>query len=214
MATPSGPPRLAPRDVCDHLAAGAILVDCRDPRAFGAGHVAGSLNVWVDGPQFPERVSWFVPSGATLILLAETDGDVPGAIAGLTRVGLRDVAGYLTGASAVHETGLPAGTLTNVTPADLARRLPREPELVVLDVREPAEWAEGHVTGARHIPMRQVAARLAELPRDRRIAITCAGGVRSSLVGSMLLANGFTDLLNLWGGMTAWVQSGLPTVRD
>jgi hydroxyacylglutathione hydrolase len=81
-------------------------------------------------------------------------------------------------------------------------------------VREPAEWTDGHIAGARHIPMGQVAGRLAELPRDRRIALTCAGGVRSSLVASMLLARGFTDLINVWGGMTGWIQSGLPTVRD
>jgi hydroxyacylglutathione hydrolase len=76
------------------------------------------------------------------------------------------------------------------------------------------EWADGHVPGARHIPMRQVAERIAEIPRDRTVAITCAGGARSSVVGSMLLARGFTDLVNVWGGMTGWAQAGLPTVRD
>jgi hydroxyacylglutathione hydrolase len=207
------PVRIEPQHLTDRLSAGAILVDCRDPRAFGAGHVAGSLNAWIDGPQFAERVSWFVPPGATLILLAETDADVARAVAALAHVGLDDVTGYLTGADAVHAAGLPVGTLPQVTPAALFQRLPEEPDLVVLDVREPVEWADGHVQGARHIPMRQVAARLGELPRDRRIAVTCAGGVRSSLVASLLLAQGFTDLVNVWGGMAGWVQSGLPTVR-
>src|SRR5512132_3125414 len=66
------PARLEPRDLCDQLSAGALLVDTRDPRAFGAGHVAGSLNVWIDGPQFAERIAWFVPSGAPLLILVET----------------------------------------------------------------------------------------------------------------------------------------------
>jgi hydroxyacylglutathione hydrolase len=206
--------RLPPGELGDRLTAGAVLVDCRDPRAFGAGHVAGSLNVWIDGPQFAERVSWFVPPGSPLVLLAESEADVARAVPALARVGLGNVVGHVTGPDAVRDSGLPRGFLPNVTPPELARRLGAEPDLVVLDVREPPEWLEGHVAGARHIPMRQVADRLAELPRDRRIAITCAGGVRSSLVASMLLAHGFTDLVNLWGGMTGWMQAGLPTVRD
>ena len=206
--------RLDPRDLDGRLSAGAVLVDCRDPRAFGAGHVAGSLNVWINGPQFAERVAWFVQSGAALLLLAETDADVARAVPALARVGLDNVAGYVTGTDTVRAAGLPVGTLPNVTPGELAQRLARERDLVVLDVREPAEWAEGHVAGARHIPMRQVAERLGELPRDCRIALTCAGGARSSLVGSLLLARGFTDLVNVWGGMTGWAQAGLPTARD
>jgi hydroxyacylglutathione hydrolase len=210
----SAPVRLEPRDLGDRLSAGAILVDCRDPRAFGAGHVAGSLNVWMDAPQFAERVAWFVQSGTAIVLLAETDAAVARAVPALARVGLDAVAGYIIGTDAVRAAGLPIRTLPNVTPAELAQRLARERDLVVLDVREPAEWTDGHVAGARHIPMRQVPERLGELPRDGRIALTCAGGARSSLVGSLLLARGFTGLVNVWGGMTGWAQAGLPTARD
>jgi hydroxyacylglutathione hydrolase len=208
------PVRLEPRDLGDRLSAGAILVDTRDPRLFGAGHIVGSLNVWIDAPQFAERVAWFVPPRTSVLVLGETDGDVARAVPALARVGLDDVAGYAIGTAAVRASGLPVGTLPNVTAEELAQRLPRERDLLVLDVRERAEWSDGHVPGARHIPMRQVAERLAEIPRDRRIAVTCAGGARSSLVGSLLLARGFTDLVNVWGGMTGWIQAGLPTARD
>jgi hydroxyacylglutathione hydrolase len=208
------PLRLEPRDLDDRLSAGAILVDTRDPRVFGAGHVTGSLNVWIDGPQFAERVAWFVPPRASLALLVETEADVARAVPPLARVGLDDVAGYVVGTAAVRASGLPVGTLTNVTVQELAHRVAHEPDLVVLDVREPAEWMDGHMPGARHIPMRQVEERIAEIPRDRRVALTCAGGTRSSLVASLLLARGFTDLVNVWGGMNGWVQAGLPIARD
>jgi hydroxyacylglutathione hydrolase len=208
------PPRIDPPDLSDRLAAGAILVDTREPRTFGAGHVAGSLNVWIDAPQFGERVSWFVPRGATLIVLSETQDDVDRAVLALAQAGLTDVAGFLVGAAAVRACGLPLGTLVNVSAPELAQRLARDQDLVVLDVRESVEWSGGHLSGARHIPMREVAARIDEVPRDRTVAITCAGGARSSLVGSMLLAQGFTDLLNVWGGMTGWAQAGLPTRVD
>jgi hydroxyacylglutathione hydrolase len=208
------PARIDPQDLNDRLTAGAIIVDTREPRVFGAGHVAGSLNVWIDAPQFAERVSWFVPPGATLVVLADTEADVARAVPALAGIGLGDIAGFVIGAGAVRACGLPVGTLANVTAPDLARRLAHDRGLVVLDVRESVEWADGHLPGAHHIPMRQVAERIDEVPRDRPVAITCAGGARSSLVGSMLLARGFTDLVNVWGGMTAWVQAGLPTTRD
>ena len=214
MAPRPTPVRLEPRDVSDRLSAGAILVDTRDPRTFGAGHVAGSLNVSIDAPQFAERVSWFVPSNATLVVLAEAEAHVARAVPALARVGLDDIAGFVLGTAAVRACGLPVGTLANVTAQDLAQRLAHDRDLVVLDVREASEWADGHVPGARHIPMRQVSQRIEEIPRDRTVAITCAGGARSSVVGSMLLARGFTDLVNVWGGMTGWAQAGLPTTRD
>jgi hydroxyacylglutathione hydrolase len=208
------PARLEPHELGGRLTAGAVLVDAREPRVFGAGHVAGSLNVWIDGPQFAQRVAWFIEPGTPLLLLLETEGDVARAVPALAQAGLDDVAGYVIGSGAVRASGLPVGTLTNVTPQELAGRLAHERDLMVLDVREPVEWADGHVPGARHIPMRQVVDRLDEIPRDRRVAITCAGGVRSSIVASLLLARGYTSLVNLWGGMTGWAQAGLPTARD
>ena len=212
MQQGSAPLRIEPRDLDDRLAAGAVLVDTREPRVFGAGHVAGSLNVWIDGPQFAERVSWFLPPGAPIALLVETEADAARAVPALARVGLDDIAGYVVGAD-VRACGLPVGTLTNLTVQELAGRVAHEPDLVVLDVREPAEWADGHMPGARHIPMRQVSERLAEIPRDRPVALTCAGGTRSSLVASLLLSRGFTDLVNVWGGMNGWAQAGLPIAR-
>lgn len=208
------PERLAPRDLGARLGTGARLVDIRDPRAFGAGHVAGSLNVWIDGPQFAERVSWFVEHGAPIVLLAESEGDVVRALGALARIGLENVAAYVVGSDAVGASGLPTAELPNVTAADLHRRLQTDRGLVVLDVREPFEWEEGHVAGALHIPMREVADRVAEIPRDRPIALVCRGGPRSSLVGSVLLARGFTSLTNVWGGMTGWLEAGLPLAED
>ena len=122
--------------------------------------------------------------------------------------------GYAIGSAVVRETGLPVATLPNLTAPELAERLRREPGLLVLDVREPVEWEESHIAGATHIPMREVAGRLAELPRNRPIALLCRGGARSSLVASMLLGRGFTDLVNVWGGMGAWLQAGLPATQD
>ncbi|MGO8875175.1 MAG: rhodanese-like domain-containing protein [Acidimicrobiales bacterium] len=84
---------------------------------------------------------------------------------------------------------------------------------VLLDVREPDEWAAGHAKEARFIPMNSVAARLAELPSDRPIVVICRSGGRSAAVAEALLGLGF-DAANLAGGMHAWASEEHAVVTD
>ncbi|MGA8679066.1 MAG: rhodanese-like domain-containing protein [Acidimicrobiales bacterium] len=84
---------------------------------------------------------------------------------------------------------------------------------LLLDVREPAEWEAGHVPGASFIPMNAVAARLGELPSDRRIVVICRSGGRSGVVTEALLGLGF-DAVNLVGGMQAWAAENRPVVTE
>ncbi len=80
---------------------------------------------------------------------------------------------------------------------------------LLLDVREPDEWAAGRAPSAVHLPMSQLPGRLAEVPADRPVAVVCRSGHRSAQVTAYLLAHG-RQARNLDGGMTAWVQQGLP----
>ncbi|KRF18308.1 rhodanese-like domain-containing protein [Nocardioides sp. Soil796] len=79
----------------------------------------------------------------------------------------------------------------------------------VVDVREPAEFREGHVPGAINIPMGQLTARLGEIGRNRPVHVVCASGNRSSAMVDVLTANGF-EAINVAGGTSAWVRSGRP----
>lgn len=82
---------------------------------------------------------------------------------------------------------------------------------VLLDVREPAEWAAGHAPQARHIPLGQLAGRLAEIPADRPVVTVCRSGARSARAAAMLARQG-RPASNLAGGMQAWAAAGLPVV--
>lgn len=84
----------------------------------------------------------------------------------------------------------------------------------LLDVREPDEWSAGHAPEARHLPMQQVPARMAEVPMDGVVLVVCRSGVRSANVVSFLLANGWDNVINLDGGMRAWVAAGYPLVGE
>ncbi|MEZ5100314.1 MAG: rhodanese-like domain-containing protein [Thermoleophilia bacterium] len=81
--------------------------------------------------------------------------------------------------------------------------------VLVLDVREPEEWAAGRIAGATHLPLGELGARYQELPKDRRIVAVCRSGARSGQATSALNGAGY-DVVNMRGGMKAWQAAGLP----
>ena len=94
-----------------------------------------------------------------------------------------------------------------LSPLEFAQRWPayaRGADVVLLDVREDAELGLASVSGALHIPMREIPGRLGELAHDKPIVVMCHSGGRSSRVADYLLANGFTAVFNLKGGIDAW----------
>ena len=80
----------------------------------------------------------------------------------------------------------------------------------VLDVRAPEEFVTGHVPGAVNIPYDEVAARLAEVPKDKDVVLYCRSGRRAGMAAEVLAANGYTRLKHLEGDMTAWIEKGRP----
>lgn len=103
----------------------------------------------------------------------------------------------------------------SVTPAELAARRAGKNAPVVLDVRAPAEFAEGHVPGAINVPHDQVESRLAELRqyRDREVVVYCRSGRRAGLAAEVLQRNGFTRLEHLAGDMPGWTAAGQPVAK-
>ncbi|MDN4175215.1 rhodanese-like domain-containing protein [Nocardioides sp. SOB77] len=83
---------------------------------------------------------------------------------------------------------------------------------VIVDVREPAEYRDGHIPGAVNIPMGQLTARLSEIDRHQPVYVVCASGNRSSAMTDVLTAAGF-DAFNVAGGTSAWIRSGLPVEK-
>jgi rhodanese-related sulfurtransferase len=85
--------------------------------------------------------------------------------------------------------------------------------VVLLDVREHDEWDRGHAAGARHIPMGEVPARLAEIDPGATLFVVCHLGGRSMRVARYLAQNGY-EPINVSGGMQAWSDAGRPVVTD
>jgi rhodanese-related sulfurtransferase len=85
-------------------------------------------------------------------------------------------------------------------------------DAIVVDVREAAEYAAGHIAGARHIPETQLGARLKELEKfkSRPIIVSCRSGSRAGAASAFLRKQGFGEAFALRGGMAAWQQAGMP----
>ena len=83
-------------------------------------------------------------------------------------------------------------------------------DVLVLDVREPSEYDQGHIPGVTLIPMGQVADRLSEIPKDKTVIVTCRSGNRSGQITDYLRQQGYTDVHNMQGGIQAWQKAGLP----
>lgn len=86
----------------------------------------------------------------------------------------------------------------------------RQAGALVLDVREPSEWATGYIEGATLISLGELQSRVDELPRDRDIVVVCRSGNRSAQGRDILLAAGFPAVTSMAGGMTDWIAAGLP----
>ena len=128
----------------------------------------------------------------------------------------------LLAAAPVLQAAEPAATVpasqpvARITGAELQARVDqKDAGLVVLDVRTPAEFAAGHVPGARNIPHDQVAARLDELAasRDQTVVLYCRTGRRSGLAAEVLRSAGFGRLLQLEGDYPGWEAARRPVER-
>src|SRR6185503_6096115 len=91
-----------------------------------------------------------------------------------------------------------------------APRWLQERQAVVLDVREPAEYAAGHVPRAISVPQADLATRLDDVPRDTELLVVCQGGTRSLRAAKFLHQVGYQKVTNLLGGTSGWREAGNP----
>lgn len=188
----------------------STLLDTRHMLAFGGGHIAGAINIGA-APQLPVWAGWMLDASKPLLLVLASDTDLDTVVTRLTRTGFSRLAGYLVGGMTAWENaGLPLQKMPEITVHEVQQK-PGAYQL--LDVRAPAEWAKGHIPGAQHIFLPELAARLGRLEKNAPIAVYCDSGYRASIGASMLQKSGFTRVVNVPGSWQAWRQAGYPTEK-
>jgi rhodanese-related sulfurtransferase len=100
-------------------------------------------------------------------------------------------------------------TINQVEPAQVKGMISQSPRPFLLDVRTPAEYKQGHVSGAELIPLDELSAKMSRIPKDRDVICICESGSRSSVAARQLSSQGY-KVSNMRGGMSRWIRAGLP----
>ncbi len=207
------PPALKPEALQSAAKDGAVVLDTRSPEAFGGGHVPGALNVG-QGASFATWAGTVLGEGARVVLVLDSPADLWGVTWDLLRIGYEPPVGWLAGGMMAWRTAaLDIERLAQITVHELRRKV-EAGEVNLLDVRQPAEWAAGHVEGATFITGGALPGRIQEVPDGKPVAVTCGSGYRSSVSSSLLARSRNLEVLNVLGGMSAWKAAGYPTTKE
>ncbi len=199
---------LSPDDVLARQAAGAQVLDTREPAEFAAAHLAGSINIGLGG-QYATWAGTVLDRERPIVVIATPGRELESAMR-LGRIGFDNVTGYLDGGLRGFEDRPDLMRSTDRFGAALAaERLARADAPMAIDVRTPRERASGHIPGSVHVPLNHLVERARELPNDRPLLVYCAGGYRSSIAASLFERHGFT-VSEIAGGIAAWEAAKLP----
>ncbi len=204
---------LALEDFLTIAAAGAQILDVRQPDEFAAGHLAGALNIGLNG-QYATWAGTVLDPERPILLIADPGRQGEAALR-LGRIGFDHVRGYLQGGMTALAGRLDLlSFVSRVMAPEVAAGLGNAAPPLLLDVRAPREWAARHIDGSRNLPLSRLRDQIGDIPRDRPIVVHCAGGYRSSIAASLLQQQGITRLVEMTGGLAAWDAASLPVIAE
>ncbi|QDU31310.1 putative polyketide biosynthesis zinc-dependent hydrolase PksB [Anatilimnocola aggregata] len=189
---------------------GAQLLDVRSALDFAGAHLAGSLNIDLQG-KYATWCGTMLEHERPIVVIAES-GNEPEAVMRLGRIGFDNVVGFLQdGMSALREHQEFIRQIDRITAVALSEQRAADLPPQIVDVRSEKEWNSGHIAGSVNIPLNHLRERATELAPDRPIVVHCEGGYRSAIAASLLAQLGHSQVQDLAGGFKAWSASQLPT---
>jgi glyoxylase-like metal-dependent hydrolase (beta-lactamase superfamily II)/rhodanese-related sulfurtransferase len=206
----SAPEPLRPQAFARRLEERApVILDVRNYDAFGGHHLEGALNFGLAG-NLPTFVGWLLGPDAEIAVVADNASQVSEAVTWARRVGIDGINATLEGGmNAWANAGLDTVRLPILSSHGLQERILGDDQLVLLDVRAEAEFAEEHIEGAINIPAPDLRTRHGELDPARPTCVICSTGNRSGMAASMLQGYGFGEVYNVASGMTGYAAAGL-----
>lgn len=192
---------------------GATVIDTRASTAFAAGHAKGTINLPYNR-SFTSWAGWLIDDERPLYVMGEAD-QLPGIVRDMRAIGIDRIAGTIETSAMWSGSIAPAAGLqayAEVAPADIADQV-SEGKVAVVDVRSGTEWAESRIPGARHILLGTLPQRIREVPADKPVLVQCRTGMRSAIAAGILQAHGYTNVMNLQGGIVRWREEGLPIAK-
>jgi glyoxylase-like metal-dependent hydrolase (beta-lactamase superfamily II)/rhodanese-related sulfurtransferase len=192
---------LSVRDFKKRMKNDVMILDTRNSEKFTEGFIPGSVSIGLNG-RFAEWAGSLLPYETPLLLVCDP-GKEKESIIRLARVGLDNVQGYLEGGyDAWKNSNEPSDMIINVEADELMMDMPFDQNLIVMDVRRPVEFAEGHLSEALNIPLNEMTdpGKIANIDDRHNLYVHCASGYRSVIAASLLKRQGFHNLRNVAGG--------------
>ncbi|MCE7737246.1 MAG: MBL fold metallo-hydrolase [Candidatus Heimdallarchaeota archaeon] len=184
------------------------LVDVRDPELYSKQYIPDSLNIGLDG-RYAEWLGTVTSQDNRLIIIADPGKEREATIRA-ARVGFDNVIGYLEGGynSWVTENE-PTEYFDRIDAEDLVKIPEPEDDIVILDVRRPTEFKNGHLPHALNIPLSQLQYNIDKLEKGKKYIVHCAGGYRSVIASSILKQNNFKDVIDIRGGFDSFAEKSI-----
>ncbi|WP_410509888.1 MBL fold metallo-hydrolase [Methanosarcina hadiensis] len=206
------PEPLPPKEFRKEMEKGALVVDTRMSHSFGGAHIKGSYGIWLKG--LPFFGGWVLPYDKPILLVLEENEQMETAVRYLIRIGYDNIAGSLKGGIASwYMKALPVDSLNLISVQTLKDKIERKEKMFLLDVRGEEEWDEGHIEGAKHIYVGHLEKNLDKIPRGSPVVVYCDSSRRSNVAASILKKNGYDEVYNVLGSMTAWKNAGYEVVK-
>ena len=178
-----------------------IILDTRPATVFTQGFVPGSIGIGLEG-RFAEWAGSLLSFDKPMMLVTDP-GMEKETIVRLARVGFNKVLGYLQGGfEAWKKSGEAVDVIIDIEPDELMMDIPFDDKLVVLDVRRPTEFADGHILDAVNLPLNEMndPGSMANINEDQNLYVHCSAGYRSVIAASLLKRQGIHNLRNVTGG--------------
>ncbi len=187
----------------------ALVLDTRTPSAFANAHIPGSIFIGLEG-DFAPWVGALIKDLDQPIVYIATSGREEEVVTRLSRVGYDNTLGFLDGGlDAWRSNGLETSSINSISNMTFERKYD-ENAINVLDVRNPNEFQAEHVIGAYNFPLEYINSNLTVLSTNKTFYVHCAGGYRSMIAASILKSHGYSNIINVEGGMKAIKNTKVP----
>jgi hydroxyacylglutathione hydrolase len=185
---------------------GIKLIDTRNKLDFQNGFIPGSINIQGNNA-FATWMGWFVAYDEQFILVADPN-QIDDLTRKLMRIGLDHIYGFVD-AGKISE--LYAGNLSksNMVTIDTVKV---NKDAAIIDIRGVAEFNSGHIAGAKNAFIGTLLQNLDQVPKDKPVIMHCQGGDRAAIGYSLLVKEGYTNIMNYSGGINEWVKEQQPIV--
>jgi len=191
----------------------ALVIDTRHQDDFAKGFIPGSIFIGIDD-NFAPWVGALIPDLKQAILFVADEGREEEVVTRLARVGYDNAIGFLKGSfDAWQKAGEDIDTMPEVT-AQAFGKMYRKEQPKLLDVRRESEYDTQHIRSAVNFPLDFISRNMAQLDRDEKYYLHCAGGYRSMIAASILKARGIENLVNIKGGFKALQETALLPMTD